>query len=447
MSIANAKSNGQPDLIVIGGGIAGLTAAALVARAGRSVVVLEQSSNLGGRAATQTRQGVHFNLGAHALYRRGRAYRVLTELGVAFSGNAPPTGKALVFHKDKPYRLPQGPLSLFFSGLLTVGEKWRMAGLLSGFQKIDASRFDSVTVSDWVRQTAGTGMLAELLFTLFRLSTYVNDPERLSAGAAIRQLQMALVASVLYLDGGWQTLVEGLRLKASENGARIRTGTGVESVRSDRGCVTIQLSGGETVQSRTAILAVPPNVVSELLGRSASDPLACRLSRCLPVRAACLDVALRKLPRPAARFALGLDKPLYYSVHSAAAKLAPDGIAVIQLMKYLGNDTSGPEKIEQEMASLLSLQQPGWRDLIVTKRFLPNMTVVYDFPRADAGGLSGRVGVKAGESVFLAGDWVGAEGMLADASLASAEEAARQAIAALSTVPANPLRSPSHVNN
>jgi len=47
----------QADLIVVGGGQAGLSAAALVAQAGRSVIVLEQASHLGGRAATSDWQG------------------------------------------------------------------------------------------------------------------------------------------------------------------------------------------------------------------------------------------------------------------------------------------------------------------------------------------------------------------------------------------------------
>ena len=50
--------------------------------------------------------------------------------------------------------------------------------------------------------------LSLLLAALFRLSTYCDDPEQMSAGAAIDQLKLALAGNVWYLDGGWQTLVE-----------------------------------------------------------------------------------------------------------------------------------------------------------------------------------------------------------------------------------------------
>ena len=427
MSLANGNSHRHADLVVVGGGLAGLTAAALSAKAGRSVVVLEQASNLGGRAATQVKQGVHFNLGAHALYRRGHAYRIFTELGIAFSGHFPRPGRALLLCKDRDYRMPQGASTLFASRLLTIREKLRMAGLLGSFQRIEAGTFDRLCVSDWVRQTAGAGNLAQFLLALFRLSTYANDPDQMSAGAALRQLQLALAGNVLYLDNGWQTLVDGLRAKAAGHGAEVRTGMRIEAVHADDGEVAVRLLGGQTIRAGAVVLAVPPTAAGELLGADAARRLTARV----PVRAACLDVALERLPKPQQRFALGLDKPLYFSVHSAAAKLAPDGIAVVHLGKYLGDDASPPEIAEREMEELLDRVQPGWRNHVVSRRYLPVMTVANDLPRATDGGLPGRVPVAVRDNIYLAGDWVGAEGMLADAAAASAAEAARQVLARL----------------
>jgi hypothetical protein len=83
-------------------------------------------------------------------------------------------------------------------------------------------------------------------------------------------------------------------------------------------------------------------------------PLARWTAGTVPIKVACLNVALNRLDRPAQRFALGLDQPFYYSVHSAAVKLAPDGIAVLHVMKYLrdGANTSG-ELSERELEGCL----------------------------------------------------------------------------------------------
>jgi hypothetical protein len=62
------------------------------------------------------------------------------------------------------------------------------------------------------------------------------------------------------------------------------------------------------------------------------------------------------------------------------------------------------------------------------------MTVSPGLPRADEGGLAGRPGVALPgcPCVFLAGDWVGPQGMLADAAAASAVDATRRVLDVLS---------------
>ena len=76
---------------------------------------------------------------------------------------------------------------------------------------------------------------------------------------------------------------------------------------------------------------------------------------------------------------------------------------------------------------MLDLVQPGWREAIVNSRFLPDMIVMNAVATAGLEGTKGRPSPEVHDvpGLFIAGDWVGSEGLLADASLASAKQAAQ----------------------
>jgi len=84
------------------------------------------------------------------------------------------------------------------------------------------------------------------------------------------------------------------------------------------------------------------------------------------------------------------------------------------------------------LEDLLSSVQPGWRSAVVRKRFLPELVVTNAMAAAAQGGLGGRPGPAVPDvpGLYVAGDWVGREGMLSDASLASARAAAHAILAA-----------------
>jgi phytoene dehydrogenase-like protein len=153
-----------------------------------------------------------------------------------------------------------------------------------------------------------------------------------------------------------------------------------------------------------------------------------------PIRIATLDVALRSLPKPDATVLYGVDTPVYFSVHSAVAALAPSGGATIHVSKYLRPRETAGADVEHELEALMDAMQPGWRDRLAFKQYLPSLTVSHAEVTAAQGGVAGRPQSRLSgfDNVWIAGDWVGPRGQLSDAGAASASDAAAEVIAALS---------------
>jgi phytoene dehydrogenase-like protein len=418
------------DVIIIGGGLAGLATAAMVGREGRSVRLFEQSHAVGGRARTKEQDGFFLNLGPHALYRSGQAVRVLAELGVEPHGRVPSVSGAYAVRGGVKHTFPAGLVSMLTTSLFGLSAKLEAARLLASLPKIDAAAVTGVSVREWLDRNLSDQVVKEFLMAAFRVATYTNAPDLMSAGAALEQLQMAFGKSVLYLDGGWQTLVDQLSRAAADAGAVIETGAKIETVERDAaGAVrAVRLADGRRFECRGVVIAASPHVAAGLLEGGRQSSLARWADELIPVKAACFDVLLKYLPKPKATFALGIDRPLYLSVHSATAELAPEGGALIHVAKYLPPDHAESQADDRrELEGLLDLVQPGWREAVVNARFLPDMIVTNALAATTLEGTKRRPSPEVHDvpGLFIAGDWVGPEGMLADASLASARRTAQ----------------------
>jgi hypothetical protein len=177
----------------------------------------------------------------------------------------------------------------------------------------------------------------------------------------------------------------------------------------------------ETVAADATLLALGPNEAAGLCPGVAS--LKQYAEDAIPVRANTLDLALSRLPEGAKPFALGIDQPFYLSVHSNDARLAPVGGAVVHVARYMAPDEVVWRDAISELEGVADLMMPGWRALEVRRQELRGMTVANATPRWE----KARPGVALSDApgVFIAGDWVGDEGMIADAAAASAITAAR----------------------
>jgi phytoene dehydrogenase-like protein len=417
------------DVAVIGAGLAGLTAAAYLARAGKQVVIFEQSKQVGGRACTQTKRSFALNLGAHALYQDSVGARILAELGVQYSGSTPSQRGLFMQYQDELHRMPSGPISLLTSRFLSGAKleaAWRFSTLPRQAPPPDMS------ATQWLAQIRA-GSLRHLFAGMLRLVSYSANLDALSARAALPYLRLAMQGKVLYLDRGWQTLVDGLRSAAESADARIETGARVETVssRARGGTTELRLAQGRTVAAAAVIIAASPEDAAALVDRGENPALRAWAQQAEPAHAACLDVALRALPHPERNFLLGLDRPVYASVHAPPADLAPPGAALVHALKYNTAAETDPASDRAGLEAVRDGFQPGWRDRAEIVRFLPRMTVNNALPCAQHGGIPGRPGPEVPDApgVYVAGDWVGTDGMLADAALAAAHTAAEHALA------------------
>ena len=413
------------DTIIVGAGLAGLICASHLADRGHPVTLFESGESPGGRAqSTDDDHGYHLNFGPHALYDEGALAKQLDALDIPVTG-APPGSPMYGLQGDAMDRLPDGPWAMLTTGLLSFGSKFALVGLMNELTGGPGPDNDGKSTEAWLDDHVDRPDLRRVVEALIRLSTYTADLDRLPADIMLQALDRAL-AGVTYLDGGWQSIVDALATRLRRAGGTLHTETPVTRIATtDDRRFSVHLRSGDTRLADRVVLATSPSACHNLLDdrttRAAGIPDTPE-----PVEAACLDLGLDGLPHPDRPLALGLDTPTYVSDHGSYADLAPDGGTVLHAARYLHRDESpSPDRTRAQIEAALDTLQPGWRDRVVTSRFLSRIPVVSHLPAPDAG-FDGRPPPVVHDipGLYVTGDWVGDTGWLSNASAASARHVA-----------------------
>src|SRR5262249_54313282 len=176
-----------------------------------------------------------------------------------------PNGGLAVWH-GRTYTLPVGFCSLMTTDLLPANSKVELARLLASLKETALGALQCISIAQWLRTHTNDADVKQLVLCMVRQSTYCDDAVRLSAAAAIEQLWLSMSGDVLYLHGGWATLVAALQAAAVESGTTVVRECRVVGIEARSGRAShVALGDGARIPADAIVIATGPAAARALL--------------------------------------------------------------------------------------------------------------------------------------------------------------------------------------
>lgn len=277
------------DVLIIGGGLAGLTAGVALADAGCRVRLLEQKLYLGGRCRSfvdpstgcVVDNGQHLFMGCYHATRRfferiGTLDRVRFQphLSLEFLDRQGRSSSLVCPDLPAPWHLLAGTLR---SDSFTAHQKLEilrlgMALQSSGSLNNGPSPMERLTIEQWLERLGQSGALRRDFWDLLAIAAMNEDPRLASAALFERVLRLALFRSPddsrlgLAVTGLSDCYTQAACDYITARGGRVETSRNVTSflIRHGR-CEGVRLADGAIVPAQTVLSSVPSFQFAELV--------------------------------------------------------------------------------------------------------------------------------------------------------------------------------------
>jgi oxygen-dependent protoporphyrinogen oxidase len=175
-------------IAIIGGGIAGLSAAYYLKKKGFSPTIFEASSQIGGVIQTKTIDGFTIESGPNTiLLSDQRTVDMIDDLGLSIEDASPESKKRYIVKNGKCTALPMSLGSFISTPLFSFSTKFK---ILTEFLKRNKALGDEESISQFIIRRFGKEVL-DYAINPFIAGTYAGDPDSLSIEHAFPQLYNA----------------------------------------------------------------------------------------------------------------------------------------------------------------------------------------------------------------------------------------------------------------
>lgn len=280
----------QTDVLIIGGGLAGLAAAIGLLDSGLRITLVEESETLGGRARSWTdpTTGDAIDIGPHIfLSEYPNLLRLLEILGTR-DNVVWDTAEFITLidnHRPVPMRLHHLPPPLHFlpSFLATapvtlrdVHSSRRVLWLAMKMDDDDVQRLDDFTAAHFLRRMGVTERFRQWFWASASMAIMNVPLDHCSAGALMRLFRILIAYNDLRMGfpavGLSDLYVPQAVRRIDAAGGRIVTGKGVRRLFANNGAATGAVLSDQTrIEARFCISSVPPQCLHAILPQEWSN--------------------------------------------------------------------------------------------------------------------------------------------------------------------------------
>ena len=260
----------KTDILVIGGGITGLSIAYLAARSGRSVTILEGSKKLGGLLDTFQIGGARLEKFYHHFFLHDRELNwLLNELDMNSRIIYKETSMG-VYREGKIHNF-NTPMDLLRFSPLNILDKLRFGLTSFALGKLfNWKKYEHRSAHEWLKKWSGKNVTRTIWEPLLRVkfgSRYKDVPLAWMIGRLGQRLNSRKDGKEMlgYLDGSLQVLNDQLTEKLKSIGVQIHTSSPATGLiqRDDR--IVGVISKQKTFEAENVIATIPNQVIAKLL--------------------------------------------------------------------------------------------------------------------------------------------------------------------------------------